>query len=82
MRTPVSFAPRVMLEIVDLVTCLEVFSHDQIHIKAHTMSQQTLFACPAKPGSSSRDGQPICVDAPDQVVIPGDVEMPGEEFDI
>ena len=27
------------------------------------------------PGSSSRDGQPIRVDAPDHAVMPGDVEM-------
>ena len=35
-----------------------------------------------EPGSCSRDGQPIRVDAPDHVVIPGDVEMPGEEFEV
>ena len=35
-----------------------------------------------EPGSSSRDGQPIRVDAPDHAVVPGDVEMPGEEFQV
>ena len=35
-----------------------------------------------EPGSSSRDGQPIRVDAPDHAVIPGDVEMQGEEFEV
>ena len=34
------------------------------------------------PGSSSRVGQPIGVDAPDHAVIPGDVELPGEEFEV
>ena len=32
--------------------------------------------------SSSRDGQPIRVDSPTRAVITGDVEMPGEEFEI
>ena len=36
----------------------------------------------SEPGSSSRDGQPIRVDAPDSAVIPGDVEMQGEEFEV
>ena len=35
-----------------------------------------------EPGSFSRDGQPINVDAPDHAVIPGDVEMPGGEFEV
>ena len=35
-----------------------------------------------EPGCSSRDGQPIRVDAPDHAVIPGDVEMQGEEFEV
>ena len=35
-----------------------------------------------EPGSSSRDGQPIRVDAPDHAVIPGDLEMQGEEFEV
>ena len=35
-----------------------------------------------EPGSSSRDGQPIRVDAPDHAVIPGDVEMQSEEFEV
>ena len=35
-----------------------------------------------EPGSSSRDGQPSRVDAPDHAVIPGDVEMPGKEFEV
>ena len=43
-RIPVSFA-RSMLDILDLVTVLDVFSHDQIHTKAHTKSQQIHLAC-------------------------------------
>ena len=35
-----------------------------------------------EPGSSSRDGQPIRVDAPDHAVIPGDVEIQGEEVEV
>ena len=35
-----------------------------------------------EPGSSSRDGQPIRVDAPDHAVIPEDVEIQGEEFEV
>ena len=35
-----------------------------------------------EPRSSSRDGQPIRVDAPDHAVIPGDVEIQGEEFEV
>ena len=35
-----------------------------------------------EPGSSSRDGQPSRVDAPDHAVIPCGVEMPCEEFEV
>ena len=35
-----------------------------------------------EPGSSSRVGQPIQVDEPDHAVIPGDVEMRREEFEV
>ena len=35
-----------------------------------------------EPGSSSRDGQPIRVDAPDPAVISGDVETQVEEFEV
>ena len=35
-----------------------------------------------EPGSFSRVGQPIRVDEPDHAVIPGDVEMQGEEFEV
>ena len=58
----------------DLVTVLDVFSHDQIHIRAHTMSQQTHLAC------EMNQGPLLVMDS--QVVIPGDVEMPGEEFEV
>ena len=34
-----------------------------------------------EPGSS-RDGQPIHVDAPDHVALPRDVSMPSGEFDV
>ena len=66
----------------DLVTVLDVFSHDQIHIRAHTMSQQTQLAHEMNQCLFSRDGQPIRFDSPDHAVIPGDVEMPGEEFEV
>ena len=36
----------------------------------------------SEPGSSSRVGQPIQVDEPDHAVIPGDVDMQGEEFEV
>ena len=35
-----------------------------------------------EPGASSRDGQPIRVDAPDHAVMPGDAEMQGEESEV
>ena len=35
-----------------------------------------------EPGSSSRDGQPTNVDAPDQVAFPRDVEMLSGEFEV
>ena len=35
-----------------------------------------------EPGSSSRDGQPMRVDEPDHAVIPRDVEMQCEEFEV
>ena len=53
----------------DFVTVLDGFSQ-QIHL-----------ACKV-PRSSSRVGQPIRVDEPDHAVIPGDVEMQGEEFEV
>ena len=34
----------------DLLTVLDIFSHDQIHIRAHTMSQQTHLACEMNDG--------------------------------
>ena len=34
----------------DLLTVLDIFSHDQIHIRAHTMSQQTHLACELNDG--------------------------------
>ena len=45
------------------------------------MSQQIALACENEPGSSSRDEQPIRVDAPDHAAIRGDVEMQSEGFD-
>ena len=35
-----------------------------------------------EPGSCSRDGQPINVDAPDHVVVPRDVDKPRGEFGV
>ena len=34
----------------DLVTVLDVSSHEKIHIRAHAMSQQTRLACEMKQG--------------------------------
>ena len=61
----------------DFVTALD----DQIHIRAHTMSQNS-SRMRNEPGSSFRDGQPIRVDAPDHAVMLGDVEMQGEECEV
>ena len=58
------------------------FSHDQIHIKAHTMESADSPRMQNEPGSSSRVGQPIQVDEPDHAVIPGDVEMQCVEFEV
>ena len=79
---------RVLLEILsvlhlvsmlfDFVTAMDGFSNDQ---SAHDESENS-SRMRNEPGSSSRDGQPIRVDAPDHAVIPGDVEMQGEEFEI
>ena len=51
-------------------------SHQSAHDELENSSRMR-----NEPGSSSRDGQPISVDAPDHAVIPGDVEMQGEEFE-
>ena len=66
-----------MAMLFDFVTVLDGFSHDQIRIKAHTMSQQIYLACEMNQGLPSRVGQPK-----DLAVIPGDVEMQGEEFEV
>ena len=52
-----------------------------MHITARTMNQQTHLACTTEPGSS-RDGQPVDVDAPDHVVLRRDVEMLSGEFEV
>ena len=70
-----------MLVLFDVVRVLDGFSHNQIHIRVHTKNQNSP-AVRNEPGSSSRDGQPIRVDAPDHAVMPGDVEMQGEEFEV
>ena len=49
-------------------------SHQSAHDESEKSSRMR-----NEPGSSSRDGQPIHVDAPDHAVIPGDVEMQSEE---
>ena len=59
---------------------LDGFSHDQIQ-SAHAESADSPRTR-NEPESSSRDGQPIRVDAPDHAVMSGDVEMPGEEFEV
>ena len=51
------------------------------HQSAHNESENS-SRIRNEPGSSSWDGQPIRVDAPDHDVIPGDVEMQGEEFKV
>ena len=72
-----------MSMLFDLVTFGDVFSYDQIHIRAHTMDESAdSLRMRNEPGSSSRDGQPIRFDSSDHRVIPGDVEMPGGEFEV
>ena len=44
--------------------------------------QPDLLRMHNEPGSSSRDGQPINVDAPDHAVVPKDAEMSSGEFDV
>ena len=75
---PVS-RPVTMLEIIDLVTVLDG------SFLPRSDSQQSSRTPPRKhnePEASSRDGQPINVDAPDQVVLPRDVDMPSGEFEV
>ena len=50
------------------------------HQSAHDESENSP-RMRSEPGSSSRDAQPIRVGAPDHDVIPGDVEMRGQEFE-
>ena len=52
-------------------------SHQSAHDESENSSRMR-----NEPGPSSRDGQPIRVDAPDHAVLPGDVEMQGEEFEV
>ena len=75
-RNPDSSSSRV--SVVRFVTVLDGFSQHQIHIKAHTMRPRMRN----EPGSSSRVGKPIRVDEPDHAVIPRDMEMQGEEFEV
>ena len=64
-----------MLETIDVVTVLDASSHDQIsHHGTHDDSADSP-RMHHEPGSSSRDGQPLNVDAPDHVVVPRDVDM-------
>ena len=82
MRIPASFAPRVNVAIFRFRDSSGRFlrrsdSHQITHDESADSSRMH-----NESGSFSRDGPPIYVDAPDQAVIPGDVEMPGEEFDI
>ena len=71
-----------MLEIINLVTILDAFSHDQIHITAHTYESADSPRMPNEPRSTSHDEQPINVDAPGHVVLHRDVDMPSGEFDV
>ena len=44
----------------DFVTALDGFSHDQIYIRAHTMSQRTRLACEINQGLIlGMDSQPV-----------------------
>ena len=52
-------------------------SHQSVHDESADSSRMR-----NEPGSSSRVGQPIRVDEPDHAVIPGDVEMQDEEFEV
>ena len=67
-----------MLEILDLVTVLDIFSHDQIHTKAHTESEQSHLACTTNQELLHVNNHDV--DASGHVMISGDVEMSsGEE---
>ena len=63
-----------------MLSALDGFSHDS-HQSAHDESENSP-PIRNEPGSSSRDGEPIRLDEPDHAVIPGDVEMQGEEFEV
>ena len=52
-------------------------SHQSAHDESENSSRMR-----NEPGSSSRDGHPIRVDAPGHTVIPGDAEVHGEEFEV
>ena len=56
------------------MTPLDASFHKQIRIATHDESADSP-RMHNEPGSSTRDGQPINVDAPDHVVVPQDVEM-------
>ena len=71
-----------MSVLFDFVIVLDgFFPQSDSHKSAHDESENSPRVR-NEPGSSSRDGQPIRVDAPDHAVIPGDVEMQGEEFEV
>ena len=66
----------------DCVIVLDGFlPQSDSHQSAHDESEN-LPLVRNEPRSSSRDVQPIRVDAPDHAVKPGDVEMQGEEFEV
>ena len=77
---------RILLEILSvphLVSMLfgRLLPRSDSHQSAHDESENS-SRMRNEPGSSCRDGQLIRVDAPDHAVIPGDVEMHGEEFEV
>ena len=75
--------PLLVSMLFEFVTVLDGFSHDQIHIKsAHDESAELRFACEVNQGLLLGMDIPIRVDDPDHAVIPGDVEMEGEEFEV
>ena len=81
MRIPVSFAPRVNVRNPRARGGSGRFlPRSDSHQSTHEESVDSL-RMDNEPGSFSRDGQPINVDAPDHAVIHGDVEMPGGEFE-
>ena len=79
-RIPVSFSPRVNV-VRPRDRSRRFLTHSDSHQSTHDESAESP-RMRNEPESSSCDGQPSRVDAPDHAVKPGDVEMPSEEFEV